>query len=422
MSEIDVILKIDNVSKQYQLGSFGTKTIGGDIQRWWTTKILKKEDPFLKIGEINDRTSKEKVKFVWALKDINFEVKRGEVVGIIGKNGAGKSTLLKLLSRITSPTIGSIKSSGRMASLLEVGTGFHPELTGLENIYLNGAILGMTKAEINKKLDEIIDFSGCALYIDTPVKRYSSGMKVRLGFAVAAFLDPEILIVDEVLAVGDAEFQKKAIGKMKEVSQSGGRTVLFVSHNMASIHALCSSAIFMENGRIKEIGETAQIIKKYLTDSSINSNQRTFDYYHENFELKKVIISNSNTEEFEIYRDKEISILFQFYNREIKGNTYFNLKFKNELGDYFMTTGSSDYVLIKNTGEGRVKMIIPSGFFNEGSYMIELMVINYNEIGGYTTYFHETDFLQLEVLQEKRTIGTWMGKEVGQIRHSFVWE
>lgn len=422
MSERDVILKIDNVSKQYQLGSFGTKTIGGDVQRWWTTKILKKEDPFLKIGEINDRTSKEKTEFVWALKDINFEVKRGEVVGIIGKNGAGKSTLLKLLSRITSPTTGSIKSAGRMASLLEVGTGFHPELTGLENIYLNGAILGMTKAEINRKLDEIIDFSGCALYIDTPVKRYSSGMKVRLGFAVAAFLDPEILIVDEVLAVGDAEFQKKAIGKMKEVSQGGGRTVLFVSHNMASIHALCSSVIFMENGRIKEIGETAQIIKKYLTDSNINSNQRIFDYNHENFELKKVLISNSNTSNVEIYRDKEISISFEFYNKEIKGNTFFNLKFKNELGDYFMTTTSSDYELIKNTGEGMVKMIIPSGFFNEGSYMIELMIINYNEIGGYTNYFNETEFLQLEVLQEKRPIGAWMGKEVGQIRHSFVWQ
>jgi lipopolysaccharide transport system ATP-binding protein len=418
----DVIFKVENVSKQYQLGTFGTKTIGGDAQRWWTTKILGKEDPFLKVGQTNDRTSKGKAEFVWALKDINFEVKRGEVVGIIGKNGAGKSTLLKLLSRITSPTTGSIKSAGRMASLLEVGTGFHPELTGLENIYLNGAILGMTKAEINRKLDEIIDFSGCALYIDTPVKRYSSGMKVRLGFAVAAFLDPEILIVDEVLAVGDAEFQKKAIGKMKEVSQGGGRTVLFVSHNMASIHALCSSVIFMENGRIKEIGETAQIIKKYLTDSNINSNQRIFDYNHKNFELKKVLISNSNTSNVEIYRDKEISISFEFYNKEIKGNTYFNLKFKNELGDYFMTTTSSDYELIKNTGEGMVKMIIPSGFFNEGSYMIELMIINYNEIGGYTNYFHETEFLQLEVLQEKRPIGAWMGKEVGQIRHSFVWQ
>jgi lipopolysaccharide transport system ATP-binding protein len=244
------MLNVENVSKLYRLGTVGTGTFGGDVQRFWKTKILGQEDPFLKVGQTNDRTSKEKADFVWALKDINFEVKRGEVLGIIGKNGAGKSTLLKLLSRITSPTTGSIKSAGRMASLLEVGTGFHPELTGRENIFLNGAILGMTKKEIQSKFDEIVDFSGCEMYIDTPTKRYSSGMTVRLGFAVAAFLDPEILVVDEVLAVGDAEFQKKAIGKMKEVSASSGRTVLFVSHNMQSINQLCTSGIVIENGTI----------------------------------------------------------------------------------------------------------------------------------------------------------------------------
>src|SRR6056300_1111468 len=233
----DVVIKIENLSKQYRLGLVGTGTLSHDFNRW-SHRIRGKEDPYLKIGDTNDRSTKGESEYVWALRDINFEVRRGEVLGIIGKNGAGKSTLLKILSRVTSPTTGSIKSAGRMASLLEVGTGFHPELTGLENIYLNGAILGMTKAEIKRKLDEIIDFSGCALYIDTPVKRYSSGMKVRLGFAVAAFLDPEILVVDEVLAVGDAEFQKKAIGKMKDVSKGEGRTVLFVSHNMGSIDAL----------------------------------------------------------------------------------------------------------------------------------------------------------------------------------------
>ena len=264
MSEKDVILKVEDVSKLYRLGTVGTGTFGGDVQRFWKTKILGQEDPFMKIGQTNDRTSKEKADFVWALKDINFEVKRGEVLGIIGKNGAGKSTLLKLLSRITSPTTGSIKSAGRMASLLEVGTGFHPELTGRENIYLNGAILGMTKKEIQNKFDEIVEFSGCELYIDTPTKRYSSGMTVRLGFAVAAFLDPEILVVDEVLAVGDAEFQKKAIGKMKEVSTSGGRTVLFVSHNMASIATLCTRAIMMENGLITMDGEVKNVIDNYL--------------------------------------------------------------------------------------------------------------------------------------------------------------
>jgi lipopolysaccharide transport system ATP-binding protein len=263
----EVMLKVENVSKQYQLGTFGTRTIGGDFQRWWTMNVLGKEDPFLKVGSINDRTSKEKAKFVWALKDINFEVNKGEVLGIIGKNGAGKSTLLKLLSRVTTPTTGKIRSAGRIASLLEVGTGFHPELTGIENIYLNGAILGMSKREIKLKLEEIIDFSGCSLYIDTPVKRYSSGMKVRLGFAVAAFLDPEILIVDEVLAVGDAEFQRRAIGKLKDVSSNEGRTVLFVSHNMDAVEQLCSSVLIVNNGKImdqREFKNPKEIINEYL--------------------------------------------------------------------------------------------------------------------------------------------------------------
>jgi lipopolysaccharide transport system ATP-binding protein len=259
----DVILKVENVSKLYRLGTVGTGTFGGDVQRFWKTRVLGQEDPFLKIGQTNDRTSKEKAEFVWALQNINFEVKRGEVLGIIGKNGAGKSTLLKLLSRITSPTTGSIKSAGRMASLLEVGTGFHPELTGRENIFLNGAILGMTKKEIQSKFDEIVDFSGCELYIDTPTKRYSSGMTVRLGFAVAAFLDPEILVVDEVLAVGDAEFQKKAIGKMQDISKSGARTVLFVSHNMASVNTLCNRGILMENGAIILDGQVDNVINAY---------------------------------------------------------------------------------------------------------------------------------------------------------------
>jgi lipopolysaccharide transport system ATP-binding protein len=263
----DVILKVENVSKLYRLGTVGTGTFGGDLQRYWKTKILGQEDPFLKIGQTNDRTSKEKAEFVWALQNINFEVKRGEILGIIGKNGAGKSTLLKLLSRITSPTTGSIKSAGRLASLLEVGTGFHPELTGRENIFLNGAILGMTKKEIKSKFDEIVDFSGCELYIDTPTKRYSSGMTVRLGFAVAAFLDPEILVVDEVLAVGDAEFQKRALGKMQEISKGQGRTILFVSHNIGSVSSLCTRGLLMNNGAIEQIGEIKGVIRKYLNEN-----------------------------------------------------------------------------------------------------------------------------------------------------------
>jgi lipopolysaccharide transport system ATP-binding protein len=314
----DVILSVENVSKLYRLGTVGTGTFGGDVQRFWKTKILGQEDPFLKIGQTNDRTSKEKAEFVWALQDINFEVKRGEVLGIIGKNGAGKSTLLKLLSRITSPTTGSIKSAGRMASLLEVGTGFHPELTGRENIFLNGAILGMTKKEIQSKFDEIVDFSGCELYIDTPVKRYSSGMTVRLGFAVAAFLDPEILVVDEVLAVGDAEFQKKAIGKMKEVSAGGGRTVLFVSHNMASVSQLCDNGIVLANGKIDKYGEINGIINYYLSKESKLLNPK---YFQENeigdsdVVLRSVKIIGAD-ENCNLNFDKTIEVLFELHAKK----------------------------------------------------------------------------------------------------------
>ena len=279
-------ISVENISKQYRLGQVGTGTLSDDLTRFWH-RIRGKEDPFLKIGQTNDRTKKadatdtekksgllsrlsplatrnSSADLVWALKDINFEVKEGEVLGIIGRNGAGKSTLLKILARVTTPTTGQVKVKGRIASLLEVGTGFHPDLSGRENIYLNGAILGMRKHEITRKLDEIIDFSGCDRYIDTPVKRYSSGMYVRLAFAVAAHLDPEILIVDEVLAVGDAEFQKKCLGKMKDVSLREGRTVLFVSHNMPAVSALCSSAIVMTQGMSGPRLATDEAIESYL--------------------------------------------------------------------------------------------------------------------------------------------------------------
>lgn len=259
----ETIIKVENLSKQYRLGEVGTGTISHDLNRWWA-KVRGKEDPFSRIGETNDRTKRGNSDYVWALRDINFEVKQGEVLGIIGRNGAGKSTLLKLLSKVTSPTTGSIKMKGRVASLLEVGTGFHPELTGRENVFLNGAILGMTKNEIERKFDEIVDFAGVERYIDTPVKRYSSGMYVRLAFAVAAHLEPEILIVDEVLAVGDAEFQKKCLGKMDEVSHKEGRTILFVSHNMAAVSSLTNRCILIKNGLTVSSGNTESVINDYL--------------------------------------------------------------------------------------------------------------------------------------------------------------
>jgi lipopolysaccharide transport system ATP-binding protein len=259
----DIVIKVENLSKQYRLGDIGTGSISHDLNRWWHT-IRGKEDPYLKIGEVNDRTKKGDSEYVWSLQDINFEIQRGESVGVIGKNGAGKSTLLKILSQVTAPTTGLVKINGRIASLLEVGTGFHPDLSGRENVFLNGAILGMRKKEIKRKFDEIIDFAGVEKYIDTPVKRYSSGMYVRLAFAVAAYLDPEILIVDEVLAVGDAEFQKKALGKMNDVSKEEGRTVLFVSHNMGAINQLCKKCILLDNGNLVTFGFSNSVIDKYI--------------------------------------------------------------------------------------------------------------------------------------------------------------
>lgn len=261
---MSTVIKFENISKQYRLGLVSTQTISHDLNRWWKTSMLGKEDPYLMIGDVNDRSIKAQSDYVWALKNIDFEVQQGDVLGIIGKNGSGKSTLLKILSKITAPTTGSISHKGRIAALLEVGTGFHPEMTGRENIYLNGAILGMTKVEITRKLDEIVDFSGIERYIDTPSKRYSSGMYVRLGFAIAAHLDPEIMIVDEVLAVGDAEFQKKAIGKMQDVSRGEGRTVLFVSHNMPSIRSLCNKCVILENGSVKNSGKIDDMVDLYI--------------------------------------------------------------------------------------------------------------------------------------------------------------
>lgn len=325
----DIILKAENISKQYRLGQVGTGTLGHDLNRWWH-EIRGKENPYLKIGDTNDRSTKGTSDYVWALQDINFEVERGEVLGIIGKNGAGKSTLLKILSKVTAPTTGSIKSRGRIASLLEVGTGFHGEMTGRENIFLNGAILGMTKKEIASKLDEIIEFSGCERYIDTPVKRYSSGMTVRLAFAVAAFLEPEILVIDEVLAVGDAEFQKKAIGKMQDISRGGGRTVLFVSHNMAAVKSLCTKGIVMENGKIVFKGNIQNTLDFYNT-SFLNSSDYVYkgkisDNYIEELylfsEKKKQVINSIEKEDDEIYI--YINVVMAFKSGYTLGFTLFN--------------------------------------------------------------------------------------------------
>ena len=327
-----IAIEFDSVGKQYRLGRVGTGTLSHDLNRWWAVNVLRKEDPYLKIGEANDRAHKGHSDYVWALKDISFKVEQGDVVGIIGKNGAGKSTLLKLLSRITSPSTGTIRYNGRIASLLEVGTGFHPEMTGRENIYMNGSIMGMTKSEITRKLDEIVDFAGVERYLDTPVKRYSSGMTVRLGFAVAAFLEPEILVVDEVLTVGDAEFQKKAIGKMNDVAHSEGRTVLFVSHNMAAVKNLCTRGVVLQNGTLVYDGGTEDAVNYYLQNNSHLEHGLITDHIDQlasYVTIKKLEINGTPYTESTIESNQEyLDILFEGTTTEpFKANV--QLKFFN---------------------------------------------------------------------------------------------
>jgi lipopolysaccharide transport system ATP-binding protein len=369
----NTILKIENLSKQYRLGLVGTGTMGDDLKRWWAN-VRGKEDPFLKIGDVNNRATKGSSDYVWALKDINFEVQQGEVLGIIGKNGAGKSTLLKILSKITSPTTGSIKSKGRVASLLEVGTGFHGEMTGRENIFLNGAILGMTKKEITDKLDEIIEFSGCERYIDTPVKRYSSGMTVRLAFAVAAFLEPDILIIDEVLAVGDAEFQKKAIGKMQDISRTGGRTVLFVSHNMAAVKQLCTRGIVLENGKVVFEGGIEESVGFY---HNVSSNFDSFYKRNNSKEFSEIVIDEITIKnelgnlESHFHYDQNIIIDFKLDSKfEIKNNNRYNLfcTVVNKNGDRVC---SFETDLLKSN---YIKLAIDAEFLVRGEYFINAFI------------------------------------------------
>ncbi len=336
-------IKAENISKQYRIGEIGTGTLSHDLNRLWY-RIRGKEDPYLTIGEINDRVNKGTSKYVWSLKDVCFEIEQGDSVGIIGKNGAGKSTLLKILSKVTKPTTGSIKVNGRIASLLEVGTGFNPEMTGRENIYLNGAILGMRRSEIRRKLEEIIDFSGVERYIDTPVKRYSSGMYVRLAFAVAAHLDSEILIVDEVLAVGDAEFQKKCLGKMGQISKGEGRTVLFVSHNMGAIKNLCDKALLLKNGLLLNQGEVSPIIDKYFySDNKNESANRVFESIPHFSHFTSWKISGSKDSDFSVYSDDTIQVEFIFRSFENFQNVELGLVIRNSEGQIILGCNSRDF-------------------------------------------------------------------------------
>ena len=371
-------IEFSHVSKQYRLGLVSTKTLSHDIRRFWITNVLHKEDPYLKIGETNDRATKGSSEYVWALRDINFQVEQGDVVGIIGKNGAGKSTLLKLLSRVTGPTTGTIRAHGRIGSLLEVGTGFHGEMTGRENIFMNGAILGMSRAEIQSKLDEIIDFSGCERYIDTPVKRYSSGMTVRLGFAVAAFLEPEILVVDEVLAVGDAEFQKKAIGKMKDVSQGQGRTVLFVSHNMDSIVNLCTKGVLLENGMVNYRGDVHTCVDLYTKINSAIS-----EYINENANKSIYIKSFYCTDESDNKKDIPMFLFSDHPQFHVSVNWDGTESLQSAVLDVSIYTQrniflcSMEYPLTKElfkSGTADFSLKLPSELLSPSSYYIQCAV------------------------------------------------
>lgn len=372
----NTVIKVENLSKQYRLGEVSTGTISHDVNRWWH-KIRGKEDPYLKIGDTNDRTAIGSSDYVWALKDINFEVKQGEVLGIIGRNGAGKSTLLKILSRTTAPTTGSVKIKGRVASLLEVGTGFHPELSGRDNIFLNGAILGMTRHEIKSKFDEIVDFAGVERYIDTPVKRYSSGMYVRLAFAVAAHLDPEILIVDEVLAVGDAEFQKKALGKMKDISIGGGRTVLFVSHNMEAVQNLCSSAVYLENGQVSNSGDIEEIISRYYYNSEMSELLiNTEEHVTENIMISQVRIASPNTKYIKNGQEIRVEIIIDVI-KIMKFNPVLYVYRNSKLAFFSSDFHFPIFREINEEGKYVITFIIPKYLLNPGKIKFDLGIIGF---------------------------------------------
>ena len=416
-------IEFNHVGKQYRLGLVSTGTISHDLNRWWQTAILRKEDPYLKIGSVNDRTAKADSEYVWALRDIDFKVEQGDVVGIIGKNGAGKSTLLKLLSKVTGPTVGSIRARGRIASLLEVGTGFHQEMTGRENIYMNGAILGMTKREITAKLDEIVDFSGCERYLDTPVKRYSSGMMVRLGFAVAAHLDPEILVVDEVLAVGDAEFQKKAIGKMQDVAKGEGRTVLFVSHNMTSVKSLCKTGVILQNGQLYQMGKIDPIVTMYLRGDNAIDNYKTFNEPlrgTKGFELLEIGVRPKGGDYTDVMRmTDDVEIVIRYRLTQPHEKFWITMHMKNEQGDKMFSFGGGERCYDKHHEAGEYEQIcyLPKNFFNWGTYTIDFHAIS--QSSNIECLLYESDLVSFTLANRAIEIGGWMHKEPGDITPKF---
>ena len=407
----NIAISAENISKQYRLGEVGTGTLTHDLNRFWA-RMRGKEDPFLKIGDSNDRSIKGDSDYVWSLKDINFEIEKGDAVGIIGRNGAGKSTLLKLLSRVTKPTTGHFEVQGRIASLLEVGTGFNPEMTGRENIFLNGAILGMRRYEIKRKFDEIVDFSGVERYIDTPVKRYSSGMYVRLAFAVAAHLESEILIIDEVLAVGDAEFQKKCLGKMSDVSKGEGRTVLFVSHNMAAVKNLCGQGILLENGIVKVDSTIDECINFYL---AANKNSMFTKYSVENSKygntsvrLLETKITPENNKDFVTINDN-FEIAFKFELTKDFEDFNLSVPLKNVIDENIVLAQiTKSQKITKGLHEAVLKF--PRNFLNAKAFSLDIYFVDHAK-----SFFKITDIINFEI-EDDRTGLNYYGDWPGYIR------
>ncbi|MCT2407874.1 ABC transporter ATP-binding protein [Chryseobacterium antibioticum] len=397
-------LKAENISKQYRLGQVGTGTLSHDLNRLWYT-IRGKEDPYLKIGEANDRTTKGTSEYVWSLRDIDFEITQGDAVGIIGKNGAGKSTLLKLLSKVTKPTTGKIYTKGRIASLLEVGTGFHPEMTGRENVYLNGAILGMTRKEITRKFDEIVAFSGVERYIDTPVKRYSSGMYVRLAFAVAAHLESEILIVDEVLAVGDADFQKKCLGKMGDVTKGEGRTVLFVSHNMAAVRRLCQKGILLKQGSIVCQDNMENVLNRY--DLEFRSGEKNFEINYPSaidakMQINRVKLAKPNDHHI-LFTDDDLIFEFDLTTRTPVEDAYITIDIKDQHDEliYWTSDYTSQRYIKSEKGEWKLQCKLPKGMLTQGYYVATFAI--YSPLSNQVIHYMPNFFINFELEENENS-------------------
>jgi lipopolysaccharide transport system ATP-binding protein len=415
----ETVLEVQNLSKLYRLGAIGTGSLRQDLQYWWNKSVLGKEDPFFQ--QQQDEAEKAN-QLIWALRDVTFQLKQGEALGIIGSNGSGKSTLLKIISRIVQPTKGVVRGKGKVSSILEVGTGFHNELSGRENIYNSGYILGMNKEEIRSKFDEIVSFSGIEKFIGTPVKRYSSGMYVRLAFAVAAHLEPDILIVDEVLAVGDADFQKKCMGKMQEVSSTNGRTILFVSHNMQAITNLCSTALWLDSGRIKKMGNAKDVVTAYIGSSKNYKTEHQWNTPelapgNEIIRMKSIDIK-PQTGEADAYITVQtpIELYAEFWCLQEEFDINVNVRLLTNTGDCVFDLGSPTIRAEKTMVA--LKTIIPGNLLNNSTYTISLTVVKNNSSPVFT--FSNCISFDVEDIREGMYyFGTWPGIIRPQIESSF---